>query len=179
MIITKEMLEEMNACNDGVSWFEKTFPKGASLKTAAKEAIKQGHFDFANWFITKKLQHEDKVGYAIYAAELVLDIFEAKYPDDDRPRKAIEAAKNYLKTQAAADAAAYAAAYAADAEIKTKIINYGVDLIINHTLVWGSIVLCETCQARTSPGRTDEEAIKRWNTRHHSEELLDMVEGKE
>lgn len=51
--------------------------------------------------------------------------------------------------------------------------------IINHTLVWGSMVFCETCQARTSPGCTDEEAIKRWNTRHHSEELLDMVEGKE
>lgn len=65
----------------------------------------------------------DSVELAIYAAELVLGIFEKKYPKDKRPRKAIEAAKDYLKnpnkkTARAADAAAYAAyaaAYAADA----------------------------------------------------------------
>ncbi len=52
--------------------------------------------------------------YAIYWAEAVLHIFEEKYPDDNRPRKAIEAAKEYLRhpteeNKQAADAAAYAA----------------------------------------------------------------------
>ena len=59
--------------------------------------------------------------YAIYCAEAVLHIFEEKYPNDNRPRKAIEAAKEYLKhpteenKQAAYAyaAAAYDAAYAA------------------------------------------------------------------
>ncbi len=54
----------------------------------------------------------DSVELAIYAAELVIDIYEKKYPNDDRPRKAIEAAKNYLeavKKGADADAAADAA----------------------------------------------------------------------
>lgn len=60
---------------------------------------------------------EDSVKLAIYAAELVLDIFEKENPNDDRPRKAIEAAKEYLKNPGK-DAAYVAAnaAYAANAE---------------------------------------------------------------
>ena len=46
-------------------------------------------------------------------AESALSIFETKYPGDDRPRKAIEAARAYLRGEGnAADTAAYAA-YAA------------------------------------------------------------------
>jgi hypothetical protein len=40
---------------------------------------------------------EDSVALAVFAAEQVLSIFEKKYPKDKRPRKAILAAKNYLK----------------------------------------------------------------------------------
>jgi len=74
---------------------------------------------------TKKMS----LALAIYAAELVLPIFEKEYPEDMRPRDAIAAAKAYLKrpciktktaayaaytaAYAAADAAAYAAARAA------------------------------------------------------------------
>ena len=47
------------------------------------------------------------IAWAVY----VLPIFEAKYPEDNRPRKAIVAAKN--KTDYAAAAASYAAADAA------------------------------------------------------------------
>ena len=45
------------------------------------------------WKWTKK----DSVSLAIYAAKLVLPIFEKEYPDDKRPRGAIEAAVKYLK----------------------------------------------------------------------------------
>src|SRR5574343_68873 len=53
---------------------------------------------------------EDSVALAVYAAELVIHIYEERYPDDKRPRQAIEAAKAWLKdpnekTRAAADAA--------------------------------------------------------------------------
>ncbi len=76
------------------------------------------------WEWTKK----DSVEIAIFAAEQVIEIYEKKYPDDKRPREAINAAKAWLKNptdaaaraaRAAADAAgaaayaAYAAAYAA------------------------------------------------------------------
>jgi len=76
------------------------------------------------------------VRFAVFCAEKALPVFEKEYPDDERPRLAIEAAKNWLKNQteesrlmaasraararafaayAAADAAAYAAYAAADA----------------------------------------------------------------
>ena len=68
------------------------------------------------WKWTKK----DSVSLAIYAAELVIDIYENKYSNDDRPRKAIEAAKYWLKYPSkksanAATSAAYAATSAANA----------------------------------------------------------------
>ena len=83
---------------------------------------------------------DDSLALAIYAAELVIEYYETKYPTDDRPRKAIEAAKAYLahptkdaayaasyaaaRAAARAADAAYAAAYAADAarqKMKVKI----------------------------------------------------------
>ena len=63
---------------------------------------------------------KDSVLLAIFAAELIIDIFEKKYPDDKRPRQAIEAAKNWTKDPSAAkvasaarEAGAYCAASAA------------------------------------------------------------------
>ena len=66
---------------------------------------------------------EDSVELAIFAAEQVIDIYEKKYSNDDRPRNAIEAAKKYLAAVQVGDndAAAHAAhavahaAHAADA----------------------------------------------------------------
>jgi len=56
----------------------------------------------------------DSVALAILSAEMVLENFEKVYPDDDRPRKAIEAARNYLdspteKNRSAAESAAWSA----------------------------------------------------------------------
>lgn len=57
---------------------------------------------------------KDSVALAIFAAELVIDNFEKEYPEDDRPRKAIEAAKAVLqsdtvKRRSAARSAAWSA----------------------------------------------------------------------
>ena len=86
--------------------------KGKSDKESDKEAWSDMRIVRA-WNWTK----EDSVELAIFAAEQVIDIFEKKVPGDDRPRKAIEAAKAYLAAVKAGDknAAAYAAkaAYAA------------------------------------------------------------------
>jgi len=49
-----------------------------------------------NWYTDEKLLKKIQLQFAILCAESVLHIFETQYPDDDRPRKAIEAAKNYL-----------------------------------------------------------------------------------
>ncbi len=126
MIITFDWLKENNACKEGLKWF--------GLKDRdAKEVIESLISDhtknsdalqWANWTITKILDRTDKIRYAVFAAEQVLDIFEKKYPNDPRPRNAINAAKKVIEADieenrnaAAADAAAYAAyaAVAADA----------------------------------------------------------------
>jgi hypothetical protein len=56
---------------------------------------------------------EDSVSLAIYAAELVIGIYEKEYPDDKRPRQAIEAAKAWLKDPTEKNRAAARAASAA------------------------------------------------------------------
>ena len=60
---------------------------------------------------------EDSVALAIFAAELVVEIFEAAYPNDPRPRNAIGAAKEWLEnpSKAASEAAWAAASEAASA----------------------------------------------------------------
>ena len=67
---------------------------------------------------TYKWTKKDSVSLAIYAAEMVLENFEKKYPDDLRPRQAIEAAKKILKhdteeNRSAAMSAAWSARSAA------------------------------------------------------------------
>ena len=44
-----------------------------------------------------KWQKKDSVALSIFAAEECLKNFEKEYPDDKRPRKAIQAAKKWLK----------------------------------------------------------------------------------
>jgi len=87
------------------------------------------------WFVCKVATKEQTQQIAIDVAEMVLPIYEAKYPDDKRPRESVEAAKQFiaghisfevlLEERDAADAAkaayyaAYAAYYAADAAAAT------------------------------------------------------------
>ena len=62
----------------------------------------------------KDCPQDVQIWFAVLCAEVVLNHFEDKYPKDDRPRKAIELAKEFLKTKTdAARAAVYAAADAA------------------------------------------------------------------
>jgi len=153
--ITRTWLRKHNACKEAVIEFKKSNITdlfeilSVLIKSNNKEKL-----EWANWLIVRTMNKTQKVQYAIFAAELVINIFEKEYPKDKRPRKAIEAAKKYLKRQsiknknaayaayaaavASAAAAAYAAAYAAAAAAvaaddynKTliKILKNGVKLI--------------------------------------------------
>jgi hypothetical protein len=135
MNITKEWLKDQGACSEGMRWWSKNMTARPSIKTSIDKLIKANKLDWASWLIVRCLSHNNQIHYAIFSAEQVIEIFEKKYPKDDKPRKAIEAAKAYLKDKseekrlevraaayvayaaadAAADAAAYAAAYVADA----------------------------------------------------------------
>jgi hypothetical protein len=124
-MINLQFLASKKACKDGIEYFKENYPDEISAKELILDLISKNKHRWAHWLITRLLTKETRIKYAIFAAEQVLYIFEDKYPEDDRPRKAIEAAKEYLNNPnithaadaayAAADAA-YADAYAAAAD---------------------------------------------------------------
>jgi hypothetical protein len=111
--ITLEFLKEKKACQDGYDFV-------ASLKTESSEiifkALIEHNLQWANWLIARVLDRKNRIRYAVFAAEQVIDIYEKKYPDKKKPRNAIEAAKKVLEddSEINRNAAAYAA-YAASA----------------------------------------------------------------
>ena len=119
MKISIKWLEKNGACSEGKEWFQNQQETDGVL--VIKKLIGEKQYNWANWTIVRLMTHKQKVQYAVYAAEQVIEIFEKKYQNDKRPREAIEAAKAYLKDpsdknkNAAANAAnaAYAAAYSA------------------------------------------------------------------
>ena len=148
MQIKKEWLIEKKACNEGVEWFYNQ--KETDGIRIVKKLIVAKKLEWANWLIVRIMDYNQYVSYAIFAAEQVIDIYERRYPNDDRPRKAIESAKNCLQSpnkinMAAANAAnaaanaAYAAANTAYAAMKNRILKYGLKLLVSiHAPVRGA-----------------------------------------
>ncbi|MFH1640494.1 MAG: putative immunity protein, partial [Candidatus Omnitrophota bacterium] len=97
-------------------WWDK---KERNAVEVLRLLIKQKKYDWANWTIVRVMDYKQYVSYAVYAAKQVIDIYEKEYPDDKRPRQAIEAAnkciKNPSKKNKDAALAAEYAAYAANA----------------------------------------------------------------
>jgi len=118
MKITRKKLVKLEACHEAVEWFSEKYPKGVELIAGLKDMIKDdSKFEWANWFIVRVMTRKQYLRYAVYAASQALHIYEEKHPNDDRPRKAIQAArrcvKNDTKENKAAAGAAWAAAWAA------------------------------------------------------------------
>jgi len=124
--ITLKWLQSKGACKESLeAWHKETdHDTFATLNRLVSKNPEWG-----SWLICRLMNKKQAVQYAIFAAEQVIDIYEGKYPNDKRPRNAIEAAKAYLKhpcakTKADAEAAveavdaeaACAAAYTAYAE---------------------------------------------------------------
>ena len=93
MKITIELLQRLQACREGQEAFEKQ--KTTEAKAVIRKCIRLGKIDWANWLIVRIMTKNQKIYYACYAAELALGSFERLYPEDNRPRKAIEAARSY------------------------------------------------------------------------------------
>src|SRR3972149_639816 len=111
MKITREFLVKNNACEGDVATCDGL--RKIELKTLIQFYIHNNKFDLGNLLLTKILKEKELVEYAMYAAKLVLPIFE-KCTDSDKPHLAIEAAKSVI----AAANTAYIA-YIADA---TKVV---------------------------------------------------------
>jgi hypothetical protein len=115
--ITDDWIKQNDPCKEAVeSWWDK---KERDPIKILKLLIKDKKYDWANWFMVRVMEYRDYVSYAVFSAEQVLDIYEKRYPDDKRPREAIEVAKKCIsnpnKENKAAAGAADAAAYAAHA----------------------------------------------------------------
>ena len=138
MDITSKQIKSLKPCKEGLKWYLKNAKHITDLEELL---ISINAYDpgWSRWLFTELMDKNQCIQIAIFAADQVLYIFEAQYPDDDRPRRAIEATKRYLKshnitaTYAAADAAAAAAdAYGvADAkkELQIKIIKEAVRIL--------------------------------------------------
>ena len=102
-----EELKALSPCRKGMD-----FAARHKTLAAAWDACERP--DWMIWLARKKgwLTKEQSVRISIGAAEAVIGIYAAKYPTDDRPQKAIAAAKAWLVDP---HAAAYAAAAADDA----------------------------------------------------------------
>jgi hypothetical protein len=142
MKITTEFLKSLNACQSGINLVA-TYPD-KDPEAVIRRLVADDHWDYANWLLPRLMDYRGYVSYAVYAAELVLPIWEKQCPKDGRPRKAIEAAKRCIddpsennKREAAWVAEAAAAwparsAWANPAEtekIKSKIIEKGLEIL--------------------------------------------------
>ncbi len=111
----KDQVDTLNRKSFG-PWEQALVPKQSSLSFGIlKEAWEEPE-------LNEEQKAKANILYAIYSAEAVLPIYENKYPNDNRPRLAIEAAKTVLKypteenkAKARAAWAAWAAWAAADA----------------------------------------------------------------
>jgi hypothetical protein len=122
MKLTNEWLDENKACFEGREWLKDQ--KSIETLTVLKLLEKTGHWNWFRWLAARLMTHAQKVEWAIFCADQVIEIYEKRHPKNTLPREAIEAAKNWLKdpssanqkaAQTAASAAYAATAYAADA----------------------------------------------------------------
>jgi hypothetical protein len=117
-MINQESIKALNPCKDRFDNYIKHYGT-RSFTPAQFLGLKNITHKDKLWVAFRILPKETVVKIAADSAESVLHIYEAKYPGDLRPRKAIEASRsgaNLLEARnaaASADAAAYHAANAA------------------------------------------------------------------
>src|ERR1035437_3683174 len=114
---------EMKACNNGLHCSKKIYEAFSYVQgeVLAKVEVKGEHHDendksaYSDMRIIKAYRwtKKDSVALGIFSAELCLKEFEKLYPDDKRPREAIDAARAVLAHDTAKNR--YAAKYAGSA----------------------------------------------------------------
>jgi hypothetical protein len=120
-------IEDIDMCNSGYHCSKTilgamSFVSGevlAIVETKGKSEKQKDKEVYESMQIVKayKWTKKDSVSLSIYSAELVLNNFEKLYPDDDRPRKAIEAAKKVLENDTEENRSAARSAWSAESAI--------------------------------------------------------------
>ena len=94
--ITIEWLKSKSACQEGLEWFVEQGKEFEPVELIDL-LIKENQLDWANWLLARVMEYKQYVSYAVFAAEQVIKNYEKQYPDDKRPRTAIEAAKKCIE----------------------------------------------------------------------------------
>ena len=118
-----------DACSDGLA-----FSEGKSMQETWDSLKRAG---WMMWLYRQRNVNKKKcVMVAIYSAELCIKNFEDKYPNDKRPREAIESARKVLKNDTkknrsaalsaawSAWSAALSAAWSAESAAQQQICDY-------------------------------------------------------
>lgn len=118
-----------------------------------------------------KWKKKDSVALSIFSAELVLKNFESKFPTDDRPRRAIEAAKQYLanptkknRTASAAARAVESAACAAD-DAAADVAAYAARAAWSADAAYAAYVAAYAARAARA-ARSASNTIEAWILKH-------------
>lgn len=91
MKLTEKMLINLGACSGGMAWYR---DRGAdSVEETIERLIADKQYSYAIWLLPRMTTHRGRILMACYAARQALPQWEARYPDDNRPRLAIEAAE--------------------------------------------------------------------------------------
>jgi hypothetical protein len=88
-------LRKLSACSEAIKEFKAR--KEHNTRKILNLLSQEKRWDWFSWFAVRLMTHKQKVAWAIFCAEQVINIYEQQYPDDSRPRDAIKAAKAWLK----------------------------------------------------------------------------------
>ena len=97
MTLTLEQLKKLKPCSEGFTWYSRNI-KTEDVKEILT-ILSNHRWDWCRWLFVRLLNANQNRRLAIYCAELVLPIFESRFPCDKRPWEAIEASKKYLKDE--------------------------------------------------------------------------------
>lgn len=116
-------LKSKNACAESIQWID-----DRDLVTAWNECPK------ASWllWLYARSVNPDTIVFKTAVVELadsMLNIFEAEYPEDKRPRNAIETARRYLAGNATKEGLDAARRLAANSYVSTKDVNAGAAFV--------------------------------------------------
>ena len=193
MLITKDYLKSLNPCEDRYKHYLQNYKDWQGTLDEFLDLPELTHDD-KRWVFVRSVDKNKLRFVTADFAERVLHFYENKYPNDDRPRKAIEAARNNNAYAAAAyaayaaascaDAASYAAASCADAAADARAAAayaayYAVSCVAYDAAAAAYDAVADADAAAAAARKHEEQAQIEIMKRYAREALNDLRKGGE
>ena len=91
--ITKAWAAAFSPCSDGPDWFDSRQLTSATMAEVYEAAAEDDRLEYANWALCRYLTPDDRRRYVLHAAETVLHLYEAEYPESGQARRYIALAR--------------------------------------------------------------------------------------